>query len=88
MVVPTGLLKFVDLFTVIGTTEVLTLSCLKSMDMMGGSSKVAYVDHEDNDDDFADKLSDMDNFYIGYLITFKRNAHNKKAHLGVLLIPK
>ena len=38
--------------------------------MMGGSLKVAYVDHEDNDDDFADKLSDMDNFYIGYSYNF------------------
>ena len=80
---PTGLLKFADPPTVIGTTEVLTLSCPQVMGYDGWQFQVAYVDHEDNDDDFADKLSDMDNFYIGYN-SITSNARTIKAHPGVL----
>ncbi len=66
----TGLLKFVDLSYGDWDDGGSYFELSKSWDMMGGSLKVAYVDHEDNDDDFADKLSDMDNFYIGYSYNF------------------
>ena len=42
----------------------------KSWDLAGGSVKVGYIDHEDNDDDFADKLTDFDNFFVGYSYNF------------------
>jgi len=42
----------------------------KSWDLAGGSVKVGYIDHEDNDDDFADKITDVDNFFVGYTYGF------------------
>ena len=42
----------------------------KSFDFAGGSLKVGYVDHDSNDDDFADRITDVDNFYVGYSYKF------------------
>lgn len=42
----------------------------KSFDLALGSVKVGYIDHEDNEDDFADRVFDADNFYVGYSIKF------------------
>ena len=42
----------------------------KSFDLAAGSLKVGYVDHDSNDDDFADKITDVDNFYVGYSYNF------------------
>lgn len=42
----------------------------KSFDLGGGSLNVGYVDHEANDDDFADMITDIDNFYVGYSYKF------------------
>ena len=38
--------------------------------MLGGL-KVGYIDLEDNEDDFADKLTDFDNFLVGYSHNFQ-----------------
>ena len=42
----------------------------KSFDLAGGSVKVGYIDHDNNDEDFADKIQDLDNFYVGYSYRF------------------
>jgi len=66
----TGLLKFVDLSYGDWDDGGAYWQFSKSWDMLGGSVKVGYIDHEDNDDDFADKLTDFDNFYVGYSYNF------------------
>jgi len=42
----------------------------KSFDLAAGSVKVGYIDHELNDEDFSDKITDVDNFYVGYTYKF------------------
>lgn len=42
----------------------------KSWDLAGGSVKVGFIDHEDNDEDFTDKITEVDNFYVGYSYRF------------------
>ena len=42
----------------------------KSFDLAAGSVKVGYIDHESNDEDFSDKITDVDNFYVGYSYSF------------------
>ena len=42
----------------------------KSFDLAAGSVKVGYIDHESNDEDFSDKITDVDNFYVGYIYKF------------------
>ena len=42
----------------------------KSLDLAMGSVKVGYIDHESNDEDFSDKITDVDNFYVGYSYRF------------------
>jgi len=42
----------------------------KSFDLAAGSVKVGYIDHELNDEDFSDKITDVDNFYVGYSYSF------------------
>ena len=42
----------------------------KSLDLAKGNLKVGYIDHESNDDDFSDKITDVDNFYVGYSYSF------------------
>ena len=42
----------------------------KGFDILGGKLHVGYVDHNDNADDFADKIKDLDNFYVGYSYNF------------------
>jgi hypothetical protein len=42
----------------------------KSFDLAGGVVKVGFVDHEDNSEDFADKITEVDNFYVGYSYKF------------------
>jgi hypothetical protein len=42
----------------------------KGWDLFKGHVKVGYIDHEDNEDDFSDKITDVDNFYIGYSLKF------------------
>ena len=42
----------------------------KSLDLAMGSVKVGYIDHESNDEDFSDKITDVDNFYVGYSYSF------------------
>ena len=42
----------------------------KTMDVAKGNLKVGYIDHESNDDDFSDKITDVDNFYVGYSYSF------------------
>lgn len=42
----------------------------KSFDLAAGSLKVGFVDHESNDEDFSDKITDVDNFYVGYSYSF------------------
>tara|TARA_Y100000385_G_scaffold257698_1_gene285094 strand:- start:846 stop:1454 length:609 start_codon:yes stop_codon:yes gene_type:complete len=42
----------------------------KSFDLAMGSVKVGYIDHELNDEDFSDKITDVDNFYVGYSYRF------------------
>ena len=66
----TGLLKYVDLSYGDWDDGGAYWQLSKSWDMLGGSVKVGYIDHEDNDDDFADKLTDFDNFFVGYSYNF------------------
>ena len=66
----TGLLKFVDLSYGDWADGGAYWQVSKSWDMLGGSVKAGYIDHEDNEDDFADKLTDFDNFYVGYSYNF------------------
>ena len=66
----TGLLKYVDLSYGDWDDGGSYFQVSKSWDMLGGSVKVGYIDHEDNDDDFADKLTDFDNFFVGYSYNF------------------
>ena len=42
----------------------------KGFDLLKGKLHVGYIDHEDNEDDFADKIKDLDNFYVGYSYKF------------------
>ena len=42
----------------------------KSWDLAGGSVKLGFIDHEDNDEDFTDKITEVDNFYVGYTYRF------------------
>ena len=42
----------------------------KSLDLAKGKLKVGYIDHESNDEDFSDKITDVDNFYVGYSYSF------------------
>ena len=42
----------------------------KSFDLAAGSVKVGFIDHESNDEDFSDKITDVDNFYVGYSYRF------------------
>jgi hypothetical protein len=42
----------------------------KSLDLAGGKVKVGFIDHESNDEDFSDKITDVDNFYVGYSYKF------------------
>ena len=42
----------------------------KSFDLAAGSVKVGFIDHESNDEDFSDKITDVDNFYVGYSYSF------------------
>tara|TARA_R110002074_G_scaffold274903_1_gene446484 strand:+ start:606 stop:1235 length:630 start_codon:yes stop_codon:yes gene_type:complete len=42
----------------------------KSLDLAKGKLKVGYIDHESNDDDLGDKITDVDNFYVGYSYSF------------------
>ena len=42
----------------------------KSLDLAKGNLKVGYIDHESNDDDFSDKITDVDNFFVGYSYSF------------------
>ena len=42
----------------------------KHWDLLGGQLHAGYIDHEDNEDDFADKIQDFDNFYVGYSYKF------------------
>lgn len=42
----------------------------KSFDLAGGSVKVGFIDHDNNDEDLLDKVQDVDNFYVGYSIGF------------------
>jgi len=42
----------------------------KSFDLGSGLVKIGYIDHEDNDEDFTDKITDVDNFYVGYSYYF------------------
>ena len=42
----------------------------KSLDLAKGKLKVGYIDHESNDDDLGDKITDIDNFYVGYSYSF------------------
>ena len=42
----------------------------KSLDLAMGSVKVGYIDHESSDEDFSDKITDVDNFYVGYSYRF------------------
>lgn len=42
----------------------------KSLDLAKGKLKVGYIDHESNDDDLSDKITDVDNFYVGYSYSF------------------
>lgn len=66
----TGLLKYVDLSYGDWDDGGSYFQVSKSWDMLGGSVKVGYIDHEDNEDDFADKLTDFDNFFVGYSYNF------------------
>ena len=66
----TGLLKYVDQSYGDWDDVRSHFQVSKSWDMLGGSVKVGYIDHEDNDDDFADKLTDFDNFFVGYSYNF------------------
>lgn len=42
----------------------------KSFDLAGGSVKVGFIDHDNNDEDLLDKVQDVDNFYVGYSYKF------------------
>lgn len=42
----------------------------KSWDLAGGSVKVGFIDHDNNDEDLLDKVQDVDNFYVGYSYRF------------------
>ena len=42
----------------------------KSFDLPVGSLKVGFIDHESNDEDFSDKITEVDNFYVGYSYNF------------------
>lgn len=42
----------------------------KSFDLAGGSVKVGFIDHDNNDEDLLDKVQDVDNFYVGYTYKF------------------
>ena len=42
----------------------------RSFDLAGGKINVGYIDHENNDEDFIDRVSDIDNFYVGYSYNF------------------
>jgi len=42
----------------------------KSFDFAGGSLKVGFIDHDNNDEDLLDKVQDVDNFYVGYSYKF------------------
>ena len=42
----------------------------KGFDLLGGEVEVGFIDHELNAEDFADKIQDVDNFYIGYSYKF------------------
>ena len=42
----------------------------KSWDLAGGSVKLGFIDHENNDEDFTDKITEVDNFYVGYTYRF------------------
>jgi hypothetical protein len=42
----------------------------KGWDLFSGKVEVGYVDHDSNEDDFADKIQDFDNFYVGYSYRF------------------
>ena len=66
----TGFLKYVDLMYADWDDGGSYIKVSKSWDMLGGSLNVGYIDHEDNDDDFADKLTDFDNFFVGYSYNF------------------
>lgn len=42
----------------------------KGFDLLGGELEMGYIDHDSNDEDFADKIQDLDNFYVGYSYRF------------------
>jgi len=66
----TGMLKVVDLSYGDWDDGGSFWHISKGWDMFKGHVKVGYIDHEDNADDFADKLTDLDNFYVGYSYKF------------------
>ncbi len=66
----TGMLKYVDLAYGDWDDGGAYWHVSKGWDMFKGHVKVGYYDHEDNADDFADKIKDLDNFYVGYTYKF------------------
>lgn len=68
--ISSGLLKFVDVAYGDWDNAGSFWKVSKGWDLFGGEVEVGYVDHENNDDDFADKIQDFDNFYVGYSYRF------------------
>lgn len=42
----------------------------RKFDVLGGSLKVSYIDNDSNSDDFADRITNVDNFFVGYNYSF------------------
>lgn len=68
--ISSGLLKFVDVAYGDWDNAGSFWKLSKGFDLLGGEVEVGYIDHESNDEDFADKIQDFDNFYVGYSYRF------------------
>ena len=68
--ISTGILKVFDVAYGDSDLSGSWFEISRSFDLAGGKINVGYIDHEDNEDDFIDRVSDVDNFYVGYSYNF------------------